>query len=129
MILPDTKHNVQTRVITETEAWEILAWVLDCCQRHGVGEVTLIYGHNWDAGDKSWADQSVPVATVREHIKAQEEKERGYLGYDDVYIQVNGEVQVLFCHHSEVHLQYDQDDLPLANELKALLSEKVGLKQ
>jgi len=116
-------------VITETEAWEILAWVLDCCRRRGVGEVTLIYGYDWGAGDQSWADQSVPVATVREHIKTQEEKERGYLGYDDVYIQVNSEVQVLFCHHSEVHLQYDQDDLPLAKELETLLSERVGLAQ
>jgi len=120
---------MQTRAITEAEAWEILSWVLDCCSRHGVGEVTLIYGWDWDVGDKSWADQSVPVANVCEHIKAQEEKERGCLGYDDVYIQVHGEVQVLFCHHSEVHLQYDQDDLSLAKELETLLSEKVGLKQ
>ncbi|MEN6575822.1 MAG: hypothetical protein ABFD90_05710 [Phycisphaerales bacterium] len=116
-------------MITETETWEILGWVLDCCRRHGVDEVTLVYGYNWEAGDKSWADQFVPVANVRTHIEAEEEKERGCLGYDDLYIRVNDEVQVLFCHHSEVHLQYDQDDLPLAKELKALFSEKVGLKQ
>jgi hypothetical protein len=129
MILGDTKHNLQTREITEVEAWEILEWVLDCCRRHGISEVTLIYGYDWDVGDESWADQLVQVANVREHIKAEEEKERGFFGYDDLYIQINGEVQVQFCHHSDVHLSYDQDDLPLAKELRELLIEKVGLKQ
>jgi hypothetical protein len=129
MILRDFKHNVQTREIKVGEAWKILGWVLDCCRQHGVNEVTLIYGYDWEVGDKCWADQVVPVASVREHIKAEEERGRGCLGFDDVYIQIHGEVQVLFCHHSEVHLQYDQDDEPLARELEALLVEKVGLVQ
>jgi hypothetical protein len=129
MILRDFKHNVQTREIKEVEAWEILGWVWDCCRRHGVEEVTLIYGYDWDVGDKSWADQVVPLAGVREHVKAEQEKEKGYLGCDDLYIQVNGMVEVQFCHHSDVHLKYDEDDLPLARELRTLLVEKVGLKQ
>lgn len=129
MILQDTKHNVQTREITQAEAREILGWVLDCCRRHSVEEVILIYGYDWDVGDKCWADQVLPVASVREHIEAEEKREKGYLGFDDVYIQIHGEVQVLFCHHSEVHLQYDQDDEPLPRELEALLEKKVGLAQ
>jgi hypothetical protein len=129
MILQDTKHNIQTREITETEAWQILGWVLDCCRRHGITEVALIYGYDWDVGEKSWADQSVPVANVREHIKAEEEKERGGLGCDDLYIKVDETIQVLFCHHSDVHLQYDQNDLPFAKELRALWTERTGLKQ
>lgn len=129
MILQDTKHNVQTCEITEAEAREILGWILDCFRRHGVTGVTLIYGYDWSVGDKSWADQPVSLADVCDHIKTEEERERGCLGYDDLYLQVGGEVQVLFCHHSEVHLQYDRDDLPLAKELRALLAEKVGLKR
>ena len=84
MILKDTQNHLQTREITETEAWEILDWFLDCCRRHGIAEVTLIYGYDWDVGDNSWADQAVEVAAVREHIKAEEEKERGCLGDDDL---------------------------------------------
>ncbi|HSW00892.1 MAG TPA: hypothetical protein VLI39_12010 [Sedimentisphaerales bacterium] len=128
MILKDTKHNGQTREIRETETWEILGWVLDCCRRHGISEVTLIYGYDWDVGDKSWADQPVPVVNVCEHVKAEEEKEKGCLGCDDLYLQINGEVQVQFCHHADVHLQYDPDDLPLAKKLRALLIEKIGCR-
>ncbi len=129
MILKNAKYNLQTREITEAEAWEILGWVLDCCRRHGIAEVALIYGYDWNVGDKSWADQPVPLADVYDHVKAEEERKRGCLGNDDLYIQINGEVQVLFCHHSEVHLQYDQDDLPFAQEMRSLLVEKVGLKR
>jgi len=129
MIRRGAKRNLQTREITETEAWEILDEVLDGCRRHGVGEVILIYGYDWDVGEKSWVDQSVEVGHVCEHVRAQEQKERGALGHDDLYLEVGDAVQVLFCHHGEVHLGYDRDDLPLAQELCAFFIEKVGLKK
>jgi hypothetical protein len=129
MILQHTKHHLQTREIAETEAWEALDWVLDCCSRHEIAEVTLIYGYDWDVGDKSWKDQTVNVASVRAHIRAEEKEKRGYLGYDDLYIKIDDAVQVLFCHHSELHLQYDQDDLPLVKDLSPLLMERIGLRR
>lgn len=129
MVLREYRYNLQTREITDTEAWEILDWVLNCCRRHGIAEVTLMYGYDWDVGGKSWTDQPVSVDNVHDHIRAEEEKERGYLAYDDLYIKIGDALQVYFCHHSEVHLQYDQEGLPFVKNVSAFLIEKIGLRQ
>jgi hypothetical protein len=129
MILQHTKHSFQTREITETEAWEILDSFLDCFQRNGITEVTLIYGYDWKVGDNSWKDQRVNVKDIRKHIKEEEKKESGYLGFDDLYIKIEEVVQVHFCYHSDLHLQYNQDDVPLINDLNSIFVERIGLKQ
>ena len=129
MILQDTKHRLQTREITEIEAWQMLGWFLECFQRYGITEVTLIYGYDWEVGDNSWKDQCVKVTDIRKHIKEKEEKEKGYLGFDDLYVKIDEVVQVHFCHHSDLHLQYNQDDVPLIKDLNSIFVERIGLKQ
>jgi len=124
-----TRCNLTTRETTENEAWEILDWLLRCFQRHGIDEVVLIYGYDWDLGEVSWQDQAVKVGDVETHIKAAESKELGWLGYDDLYIKIRETVQVHFCHHEELHLNYDQDDEPLVGELIAYFTEAVGLQE
>jgi len=107
MILKAT-HNLTTREITEDEAWETLDWFVGCFRRHGIDQVVLIYGYDWDLGEKTWKDQVVDVADVRDHIKAAESEELGWLGYDDLYIKINEVVQIHYCHHEELHLNYDE---------------------
>lgn len=123
-----TRHRLDTREVTEYEAWEILDWLLESFRRHGIDEVVLIYGYDWDLGEKTWKDQTVKVDDVRTHIKAAESKELGAFGFDDVYLKVRESVQIQFCHHEELHLHYDEQDHPLTQELIAYFTETIGLK-
>jgi hypothetical protein len=124
-----TKHALDTREITEDEAWEILDWLLDSLRRHGIDEVILIYGYDWDLGKQTWKDQAVKVDDVPTHIKAAESNDAGSLGYDDLYIKVGASVQIHFCHHEELHLHYDKPDHPLTQELIAYFTETIGPKE
>ena len=127
MILQDTQFNLQTREIDETEAWQILDWLLACFERHGVEEVILILGLGWEVGDKSWADQLVKVADIRKIISEAEAAELGCLVYDDVYIKLDEETQIHFCHHEDLHLNYNVEQLPIVEELRDYFINSIGL--
>ena len=129
MILKDTEHSLQSGEITDAKAWEILDMLLDCFRKHKITEVTLIFGFDWQVGDECWADQTVKIDDIHEYIKAQEIKETGYLNYDDVYIKISDTVQVHFCHHSDMHLEYNEEDHPLIKDLRAIFVNKIGLKK
>ena len=124
-----TRHRLDTREITEDEAWEILAWLLDSFRRHGINGVVLIYGYDWDLGKLTWKDQAIKVDDVHTHIKAAESNDAGSFGYDDLYIKVGESVQIHFCHHEEPHLHYDKPDHPLTQELIAYFTETNGPKE
>ena len=124
-----TRYDLVTRPIGGDEAWRILDWLLDCLHRHGVVEVVLIYGYDWDIGEKSWQDQTLQVITVRDHVKETEDRESGLLGSDDLYIKVNEAVQIHFCHHEHLYLNYDQADLPLAKDLIDYFTQTIGLSR
>ena len=124
-----TVHNLATRTITEQEAWTFLRDSLDCFGRHGIDSVALVYGYNWGNEIYNWKDQIVAIAEVPSHIKNVESMKLGWLGYDDLYIRVGDLVQIQYCHHEHIHLNYNQDDPPLVAELVKYFRETIGLKE
>jgi len=127
MELWKTKYNLQTREITESEAWEIFGWVLACLARYGIVEVTMIYGYEWDVGSLLWEEQLIEAGTIRDRVKALEDEGRGRLGQDDLFIRIDNRVEVQFCHHADVHLRYDEDDSPLVGDVRTYWVETIGL--
>ena len=128
MIL-ETKNILTSQTFNEDEVWSILDWFIDCFSRHSVDKVTLIYGFAWGNEIYNWEDQIVKVSEVREHIKNVESKDFGYLGCDDLYIKIGEDVQIQFCHHQDIHLNYNHDNNPLIHELVRYFTETLGLKK
>jgi len=127
MELWKTKYNLQTREVTDAEVWKILDWVLGCFARHGIVEVTMIYGYEWDIASLQWEEKLIEVGTIRDRVKALEDEGCGRLGQDDLFIRIDDRVEVQFCHHADVHLRYDEDDSPLISDLRTYLAETIGL--
>jgi hypothetical protein len=121
----EIRHDLLSRNLTDTEVRSSFDWILACLSRHGVTTVSVTFGYDW--GD--WQHETVELAGVRSRVEDAEARQLGSLGTDDLYIEVEGVVQIQYCHHADIHLTYIQPDHPLARALATYLTEAIGLHE
>ncbi len=118
-------YDLLSRNLTEDEIRSSFDYVLGCLSRHRVAAVSVMFGYDW--GD--WQPGTVELATLRSRVKEAETQGLGSLGADDLFIKVEGVVQIQYCHHADIHLTYLQEDHPLTKELATYLTEVIGLHE
>ena len=116
-------YDILSRNLTEKEMWSSFAWIIDCLFRHRIETVAVMFGFGW--GDYEY--ETIQLSDLRPRVEKAEAQELGSLSTDDLYIKVEGVVQVQFCHHADIHLLYIQKEHPLTNELKIYLTDIIGL--
>ncbi|MCD6010483.1 MAG: hypothetical protein K0Q79_345 [Flavipsychrobacter sp.] len=81
--------------------------VIATLKRHNIIHVNLMYGWSW--GD--WTPFESLVNDVLINIDKQRQKTGDRFPGNDVYIDIsNLEVQIIFCHEHDIHLQFNRVD-------------------
>ena len=117
--------DLLSRNLAEEEIWSSFDWIVACLSRYGITTVSVAFGWAW--GD--WKSEPIELANLRSRVLKAEAQELGSLSTDDLYIQVEGIVQIQYCHHADIHLTLTQDDHPLTRELATYLTETIGLQE
>jgi hypothetical protein len=85
-----------------------LECILQVLEEHGVSNMDILFGYAWDLEYKNWTPFSISLTEVFSEIRKAEELSSGEFGADDLYLILNGlEMEILFCHESDIHIDYN----------------------
>ena len=76
--------------------------------------------------DAEWIDYDVLTTEIAERIEKEESQNKGQFGKDDLWISIKElELEILFCHESDIHLYYNDQNLIVSDILGGWEAKKI----
>lgn len=109
----DYHWQVRTEVLPVDSLWQALNDLLQFLRNNGYNDLEIMFGFAWGnymEPEESWQFISLSLDQVVPRILQEQAREDGgALGNDDLHIRhPSWSFQILFCHESDLHVQYNQ---------------------
>jgi len=106
-----TAITVFSKILNREELILAVNKIISILTRNNVERVEISFGFMWGRDGEEWIDYDVSTAEISERIENEENLNNGKLGKDDFWISIKElEVQILFCHESDIHLCYNSEN-------------------
>jgi len=107
----DYTNETFSKVLLHVEYVQMLDEIVAIIKRNGVTSIELLFGSGWGNVYKDWKQFPVSVDSISEEIKIAEDLKVGAFGDDDLFIFCPSfNVEILFCHESDVHVRYKESN-------------------
>ena len=104
----DYKNEAFTKVLSQIEYERILDDTIAIFNQNKLRSIELLFGFAWGNVYKDWKQFQVNVDSITEEIRTAENLKVGNFGEDDLFITCSSfEVEIFFCHESDIHLRYN----------------------
>jgi hypothetical protein len=107
------ESSILTLPLDTQSLWEELDFTLAWLISRNIHRVEILYGFPWGIyyyPEPAWTYEEVDIPAVMKHIKAVEARGLGLFGDCDFNLKF-GSSEMLFCHHSDVHLTSDDAEV------------------
>jgi len=108
MHYPSRSH---TRELPESEYKEQFDRHLSLLAGHGIVDIEVMFGWAWGNAYRNWVPFPVKLVEIRKEIELAEKSTQGKFREDDVYLIIpSREMELIFCHESDIHLNFRDDN-------------------
>jgi hypothetical protein len=109
------QRDLQIHAESESCLRAELSYAAAYLQSVGHVECEVLFGWAWLAhpsgSDLSWRSVRIPIVRLDAEVECAEAAGLGRFRRDDVHLMLDGgKLELLFCHHSGIHIKYDQPD-------------------
>jgi len=106
-----TDITVFSKILNREELILTLNDITSILKKNNIERVEISFGFMWGRDGDEWIDYDVLTPEISERIEKEENLNNGKLGKDDFWISIKElEVQILFCHESDIHLCYNNEN-------------------
>ena len=102
------KHQLITKELDRNSMLLSLDHLLYVCEKNALESLETLFGWAWGYDFYNWTPQQIAVENLKNEIFKAEKVEWGLLGDNDIIITIpKFDVKIRYCHHSDIHLEYE----------------------
>ena len=115
-----------SKILDRDQLIKELNQIISILIKHNIDKVKISFGFMWGRDGAEWIDYDVLTTEILERIEKEESLNKGKLGKDDFWISIKElEVEILFCHESDMHLNYNDQNAIVSDILKDWETNKI----
>jgi hypothetical protein len=104
-------RNILTRELDRNELWHELEFIGEALAANGHTHCQVLFGAAW--GNEyyqapTWEAEELSSTTLVAKVREVEGRGIGVLGEHDLWIEIRGELTILFCNDGDLHLRSSQ---------------------
>ena len=104
----DYQYSIQTPILTTDQRLSELTYIIELLRSHDIKRVDLWFGWPWGDAYGNWTPFQVSPDEILFRISEAESLKAGSFVKDDLAIIItNLEMEILFCHEYDLHLDYN----------------------
>jgi hypothetical protein len=103
--------TVFSKILNREELILALNEITSILKKNNIDRIEISFGFMWGRDGDEWIDYDILTLEIIERIEKEENLNKGKLGKDDFWISIKEfEIEILFCHESDIHLCYNSEN-------------------